>query len=471
MAFLHANAKISIPAHDNWSKIPRPHETIPGFMEWRKSCIERVFPEVHPLEDVINGWTMTREMVNTRKLKEPREIKYVSCEPDLIECALDLEINDELMIDVGVNEEGYLALIWSIHISTPSTDYVVHTLPLFSKIQQHLGPIFENSEKLKVFHNQEALLHLQSNFEIFTVGIVAVQEAYEQIKGKENVSFKYIVEDILGIQLSEVNSIVNWQNVPLSKELITCAAGRNKYLFLCWLYLKNEAVSIESEPFPRSKDACLQLVSNSYSQTAEKHWLNYMQLLKLKCMDRYNIFNISAQRECYFNLFNWRENLGRVLDYLPHNILPDKKMEFITRAMPSSINSLLPMIVPGRLLGEEHLKEILAIIKPFKESIMQDSSQGIIDSNQNRIPQDNVSPADAHDNKVEPVVKNLPSSKVALKHKRYRKNLKAKRLQQPIRVEKPFSESTLQMCLLTAVKNKLTVPQLLNLMNKIPKDT
>ncbi|CAL8129912.1 unnamed protein product [Orchesella dallaii] len=335
MEQLRGSKSKALMTKEKWGVVSqRPHMSIPGYHDWRKYINNRKPVAQHPLEDLITNWQIQKEMINTVRISNTRSTKYVTDEQDLLECSLDLELNDEVMVCSKNYVNTYFPSICLIQISTPSVDYVINTVALYGKIQQHLGPILENPEKLKVFINIDDILHLQQNFEIFTVGAVDITEGYQLVTGSRKAP-RDIMSEILALKIDELDDLADWRVSPLPSPLLAQLACETKNLFLCWIKLKNDLVSVESEDFPKNL---------------------------------FTIFCVPDQLALYLEIFKWRDGLARELDFSTNNIITDDELEFVVRAMPSSINSLFKLLKPNRELQNCHFQNIIEIIMSHRTS-------------------------------------------------------------------------------------------------------
>ncbi|CAL8097995.1 unnamed protein product [Orchesella dallaii] len=346
----------------------RPHSAITGFLEWRKGINNAKFPTTHPYEDIICDWRITSDMVATTSLVFLRILKYIRTEPELIECTMDLETLSEFTVDTEMNTDSYFHVICTIQVSTHTTDYVVDALTLFSKIKDNLGPILEDPLKLKLFHSCNDLIHLQRNFGIYTVGMIDTQEAYEITTGKKEASLSTMVKDLLDIDVNKLAQRADWRLSPLPQDLIEYAAADTKLLFQCWLRIKHDAVSIESESFPKSRQRLLQLVSTLKVDTSVGAWHAYCDSIKNK-RDMLSIFATVGQRELFVVLFEWRQQIGKEFDIHPNKIIREKELQFVTRAMPTTIKGLKKICFFNKYLTEVKYGEVVKIIEAHRLSV------------------------------------------------------------------------------------------------------
>ncbi|CAL8103629.1 unnamed protein product [Orchesella dallaii] len=350
----------------------RPHTSIPGFLEWRKSINNAIFPSVHPFDGIIREWRLTSDMIATASLIFPRILKYVRTEAELIDCTLDLEDQQELAVDLEMNSDTFFNLICVIQISTLKTDYVIDALTLFSKIKDNLGPILENPTKLKVFHSCNDLIHLQRNFNVFTVGMIDTQEVFEITTGRKDISLANMVQGLLNIEISKVAQRADWRLSPLPNELLEYAASDTRLLFQCWIRLKHDAVSIESESFPKSIQRTLQLVSSLRSNTAAGAWHSYVNLLNHN-KDMLNRFGTVGQSQLFMKLFEWREQVGKEFDIHPNKVLRDRELQFVARAMPSSMHTFCKIALINKLVAAEKYETALRIIEDTRSTVFENT--------------------------------------------------------------------------------------------------
>ncbi|CAL8146514.1 unnamed protein product [Orchesella dallaii] len=424
-------------------------------------------------------------MVSTTDLAYPRISKYIRTETELAECSIDIDDNSEITVDTEMNSDSYYHLICIIQISTQTTDYIIDALLLYDKIRQYLAHPLENPAKLKVFHSCNDLLHLQSNFGIFTVGLVDCQEAYEILRGKKQVAFHIMVKDILGSDIDKLPQLADWRLSPLPDDLLAYAAADTRLLFECWLTLKHEAVSIESEEFPASRRASLRLVSSYKTPNAHAAWQKYLTTNRA---DR-KLYNAKHKRT-YISIVSWRDTKGKEHDIHPTKIISNNDLEVLIADSPNTVEALKRRLIHCPHLHPSYYDQIL---EPIREGtadeapweIENDTTQykrevSFSDRNSSiaSLADESWEPFDeplvsqdlqqlAHVEPTQPTVNQL--SKTAKKHRPYRANI---RLRQTITSHNNQTghakSNNLQKCINFAQQLNISKQELLNYLNQLP---
>ncbi len=347
----------------------RPHENIPGFLEWRKLMNTKAPLHTHPHSHEIENWSVSVNMLIHSSLQMPRKVHFIDTEDKLIKMIDDFRWFNEFMVDTEMNSDTYTPIICLIQISNFENEYVIDALCLFDKIKQYLGPFFEDATKVKVFHGDADIVPLQLNFEIYTVGMIDSQEAYTLIEpSKDHIAFAEMVNSLLGIKLDKAGQRADWTIRPLHPDMLKYASDDTRYLFESWIKIKDSCTFFEHEPFSRSKASCLRISKLHSTRTFVSAWQSYIGKLSY---DQKGLFSSSQQKALFFDLYEWRDKFARENDFHPHKIINPEQLQFITRAMPTSLRYLkVPQMVSAKAhLTDKCLTEVLGIIQHHKSGM------------------------------------------------------------------------------------------------------
>lgn len=491
----------------------RPHDTIPGYLEWRKTINQKASLNKHPHSTEIENWSVSVNMLIHSSLHQPRKVHFIDTEEKLQKMISDFQWFNEFMVDTEMNSDTYFPIICLIQISNFENEYVIDALCLFDKIKQYLGPFFEDATKLKVFHGDADIVPLQQNFEIFTIGMIDSQEAYTLIDStKDHIAFADMVDNLLGIKLDKVGQRADWTIRPLHPDMLDYASKDTRFLFESWLKIKDSCTFFEHEPFSRSKVSCLRTSKLHLTRTVTSAWQSYMGKLS---HEQKGLFSSAQQKSLFSDIYIWRDKLAREIDFHPHKLINPGQLQFITRAMPTSLKYLkVPQMISAQAqLTDKRLEEILELIRHHRSFMFlktvdntaplevttqiktTDNTNKVTDSDsmdmtftiENK-PMEQVTETESS---ITPVSDQTPpttsvsisldsmhttalsSSKNAQKQRRYRANLKSrgikpKRKSSKIKRNSSIAKRTAAF-LRTALRYNLTQTQIVEHIHKIPK--
>lgn len=365
----------------NSMELQRPHDSIPGYLQWRQAINKKPIVSFHPHASLINNWSLNNSMLITVTLKEPREVIFVNTEEQLKLMVNALQYYNEFTVDTEMDTTTYFQSVVLIQVSTFEKDYVIDSLVLNDKIKQFMSQFFEDGTKLKVFHSMLDIIPLQINFDIYPVGIINAQEAYKFHKiTSEPISLKNMAFELLKIKLDKSLQTTNWSKRPLSDNQLKYAANDTYYLFKCWIELK-EKYSFHSilPSFPESKEKSLLTSSHLTLRSTEAAWQSYNDTAN-KIWQK--MFFTEGQKKLFDEIFNWRENVGKEIDAHPHRLLSKREHEFLTRSMPTTIVQMKKLLPVPKInfIPNSNLEELVDIIKRHKPDMHKFSSIVTVES-------------------------------------------------------------------------------------------
>lgn len=381
-----SSANVHIGENKRWKT--RPHESITGFNDWRSRVNLKPQIREHPFKANIESWNLKQEMLQVTSIRKERKVIFIDTEDLLADSVEVIMKNKEITVHCEISSKSYFPIVSMIQISTEENDYSIDCLNLFDKMKIHLGKIFENSEILKVFHNELNLNYLQTNFDLSVIGGIDAQEAYNLINPKcQSTSLQQLFrltskDDILEIKTQQID----WLIRPIPRTLLQYATRKTQQLYKSWIEIKDNLLFIEHEPFPLSRQICLQ--TGYERKTAIESWQLYINI-STEFVKRF--FSTIGQRELFISLFNWREMTAKNSDINPDDLLSMKDLEFLTRAMPQSINRFRKLISSDTLIDKVQTQELLDLIKKVRDSIPVNNMYGetpknaVLGKNMNKI--------------------------------------------------------------------------------------
>lgn len=433
------------------------HEQIPGFLEWRKQLNTKPIIKEHPFLKDISNWNPSINMLIHTSLHYPRKVEIIDTEDKLIKMAKDFEWYNEYTVILKTTMETYLPLIAIIQISSFEKDYIIDCISLFNKIPKYLTPFFQNSTKVKIFHSSCHIIHLQQNFNIYTVGMLNCQEAYQQLKHNMEISFEDMVFDLLGTKILNDNQY-NWNIHPLQEDAINIISKETRYLFACWIKIKDSSCFSEFGPFPQSKIDSMQ---TQHDPDFSEVWDSYIGTLP---KDQRKLFAIIGQYKLYESLFNWRDHICKEIDTNTELFLPETTIQFITRSMPIIATQLLhpALQLKHRSITDEHIQQIICIVKTHRGTMFLDRKPII---SLIEIPE------------IDFRIHTLSESKYARKQRRHRQNRKIKKQFSQTKDsthtktvhKRNSSAKRVSAFLRTALRYKVTQHDILTHIEKLPK--
>lgn len=336
----------------------RPHNQIDGFMTWRKAINNSPLLLQNNHEQIIRDWKPVDN--TTYPLPKRRLIHIVNQTQQLHEACQALQNTSELALDIRTGNQSYYPLIDIILISSYNAVYVIDTISLFNSINATIGTIIENKNKSIIVHGDSVVPLLKLNFGIEIIGLIDLREAFQLIHNDaESFSINSISNAVLKIPFQENPGSNELLTRPLSNDIVEHFVFKISILFNCWSKIKNSIVFIEHEPFPNSKLVALAAPDSLLKETALCAWQRYTNSLST---DLKNVFAIPQQQNLFTKLYNWRDEKARNNDIYPDLILTNDQLQFITRAMPSSIQKLGELFSVNVQLTPEWQSEIVLIV-------------------------------------------------------------------------------------------------------------
>lgn len=285
--------------------------------------------------------------------------------PDQFKGLLDyLSTVNEIAIDLEHhNIRSYLGLVCLMQISTRDRDYIVDTLTLWSDLPGLLD-IFTNPAILKVFHGADSdIIWLQRDFGLYIVNMFDTGQAARELQ-LSSFSLAYLLKRICQVDTDKSFQLADWRVRPLSSAMVKYARLDTHYLLYIYDRLKAELAvkgrELHKDPsalinavFLRSKDVCLKVYTKpdyTYSGIRKLGTLGYGSKRVLEA------------------LAQWRDTLARKMDESPGFVIAGEAIVVLAATLPSSEEELISRIRrPSPLLTTERVRELLALIAPYRE--------------------------------------------------------------------------------------------------------
>ncbi|MGM5481413.1 MAG: ribonuclease D [Nanobdellota archaeon] len=219
------------------------------------------------------------------------------------------------------NLHHYGAYLTLIQISDGEKDYIIDVIEL--KNINKLLDIFENEQIEKIFHDVSFDLRMLEHQFKTSVNNLTDTQMLAQLNGEQNIGLGALLEKYFEVKKKNKFQKADWTKRPLSKEMLTYAAGDSKYL----IGLK-EKLEKELERKGRlvwAKEECkhLETLDYSYKEQAANDIKGYSKL--------------SGERKSILTaVFELREKLAKRVDMPPHFIINNKKLIEIANNPPET---------------------------------------------------------------------------------------------------------------------------------------
>ena len=165
-----------------------------------------------------------------------REVHWIDSADTLQLLANYLSTQTIIAVDTeGHNQQSFLGMTCFIQVSTHDKDFLVDALALYQEIGPILGKVFSSFSTVKLFHDMIDIRSLQRDFDLFTCGAINMQEAFHHYKpGAQKISFREMVKELVGLELSKEGQLADWRVRPLCRELAQYAVNDSRLLLKGW---------------------------------------------------------------------------------------------------------------------------------------------------------------------------------------------------------------------------------------------
>jgi ribonuclease D len=331
-------------AQNRWGKATvRPQDVYPDFLarRVRLNKFDGQFATTHPLQSVIERWQLTDSVIGFEMERDIIKVKWIDSEKALESTRDELKVEQLIAVDAEFNnEDSFLGMICVLQLSTKVCDYVIDCLKLHNYIYTYLGPIFRDPTITKLVFSGNDLPLLQRDFQMFSAGVIDIQEVYAQFDPSErNISLQRMVEKLFGVQTDKLGQFADWHHRPLHGELLAYAAKDAYYLLLSWSMLVSlVGDKLKRFDFSRSREESLKLYRFPKTLSVQSSWENVNKKLH---PDIKTIFNNHHNFELFEMLHEWRNRLAKDMDYNIRNLISDPELGLIGRARPKQESNLL----------------------------------------------------------------------------------------------------------------------------------
>ena len=291
-------------------------------------------------KEIINFTNFITNLIKNNKIEKEFLIsnenylkKFIDSENDLNQMILEIENEKILGIDAeffgNTNEnEGIICII---QISSTKKTYVIDTIKLHNLIEKKLKSIFEDENKIKIFHGcDNDFLFILTNFNIFTKNIFDTERAFlifqnvllsKQMKSENFQSLNFLVKFFFDVKLDKSYQKSDWRIRPLTNNMFQYALNDAKtvlYLFFLFqglfVFVNNEKEfffdDLEnknyfqkiSEKFFENKEKLNENFFNKISNEDKKNILlkienKTLEMIKNKIKNKYNNLSIKLLNE------------------------------------------------------------------------------------------------------------------------------------------------------------------------------
>jgi len=296
---------------------------------------------------------------------ESTRYEFISTSNQLQALISHLSTVPELAIDLEHHStRSYQGLVCLMQISTRDRDYIVDTLTLWSELPALLD-VFTNPAILKVFHGADSdIIWLQRDFGLYIVNMFDTGQAARELQ-LPSFSLAYLLKRMCQVDTDKSFQLADWRVRPLSSAMVKYARIDTHYLLYIYDRLKAElavkgrelhkdASALINAVFLRSKDVSLKVYMKA------DH--TYMGIRRLGTLGY-------GSKRVLEALAQWRDTVARRLDESPSFLIAGEAVVLLAATLPSSEEELLSRLRrPSPLLTTDRVKELLAIIAPFKET-------------------------------------------------------------------------------------------------------
>jgi len=310
----------------------------------------------HPYQSTVQNWKLSNRMIHEIGVtNETPTVKWID-NLEMFKSAVNI-ISDKVAIAVHCKSTArysYLGIVSVLVISTVDVDYVIDCFALHSDIYELLSPVFRNPKILKIVFQGNFLPALQRDFNLFSVGVICVEELYCIYEQTDCVSkLSRIVSVLFGKELECVQSD-EWYQRPLDWKLLLQVGKESFYILKTWHYLRLELIeTVSSIPFSKSQEACLQIYEFPEVKPVLSSLPSSLQHL-LKLPEKMLLFE---------SLFKWRDEVARDVDIISPLIVSDAILGVICRVVPKSIDSINVIIPSSSHLSHEAISKLLEILE------------------------------------------------------------------------------------------------------------
>jgi ribonuclease D len=330
-------------AQRRWGKASfRPHEGYEGFLQRRARLNNFVgdFATSHPCSTTIDKWELPKESLSFSMPRDILKIKWIDTEDELKLASTEISKAVVIGVDCEMDmEQSFLGMICIIQISTVHCDYLLDCFKLQNEIFHYLSPIFKSTRIVKLFHSGNDMPLLQRDFQLFTAGVVDLQEVYcLLVPEKLTISLGERVRELINSEVDKTAQLADWCCRPLHKELLAYAAKDAYYLLKSWeVFCSKLADRLRDFDFPRSRKESKKLYRFPVQSCSTKTWQATINMLS---GDLRKIFDTEDNYRVFEEVFEWRLQVAKDWDKPARCILTDADLAMLGRARPKSEKSL-----------------------------------------------------------------------------------------------------------------------------------
>lgn len=271
----------------------------------------------------------------------------------------------ELAIDLEHHSiRSYQGLVCLMQISTRDRDFIVDPLTLWSELPALLD-IFTNPAIVKVFHGADSdVIWLQRDFGLYIVNMFDTGQAARELQ-LPSFSLAYLLKRMCQVDTDKSFQLADWRVRPLSTAMVKYARIDTHYLLYIYDRLKAE-LAVKGRELHKDPSALINAVFLRSKDVSLKVYMKadhtYMGIRRLGTLGY-------GSKRVLEALAQWRDTLARRLDESPSFLIAGEAVVLLAATLPSSEEELLSRIRrPSPLLTTDRVKELLAIIAPYRET-------------------------------------------------------------------------------------------------------
>ena len=249
----------------------------------------------------------------------------------------------------------YRSKLQLIQLATDDFIFCVDTVlcPDLSPVLQ----LINSSSATMIFHSAGQDLDVLHDYDTLPKRIFDTQIA-AWICGYEELSFKSLVYEIVGLSLDKNMTRSNWQKRPFSQEQIRYALDDVRYLLPVYTNLDSNLRKINRKKWLEEECVCL-LDASHVSSESDKVLKSFLQGGNLAVVDQYRAKEILI----------WREERARSIDLPRQWVMTDKQILQIVQDKPRTSGELANALAIKHGKARNWMREVFSILQSLPNDI------------------------------------------------------------------------------------------------------
>jgi exosome complex exonuclease RRP6 len=320
---------------------------------------------VYSSYQLANEWSLSEELLKIIPETDSKLV-YMGSEERCQNMFSHLMLQSEISLDCEFDTENFYHISSSlVQISTQTFDFVIDPFITFPFSQSGLKSIFLNPNVVKVVFSENDVRSFQRDFELFMVGVVDVQNIFQNLNEYvDKKDFAFVVNNLLEVSLDKSFQFFPWSIRPLPNEAISYARNDTKYLIRCWNKIK-ALYDLEDIDLSISK---LQTV-NVYSFPRRKALTSDFEftVTKIRCMDHLNVNKLISNPILFELIWKWRDYVAKIVDKNPNRVISAIDIGVIVISKPPNSKNVRNICRSISLIDEGFLAQLVGLINDPRE--------------------------------------------------------------------------------------------------------